>query len=466
MRTATSLLAALAISVGAYAQEPNIAPGGSFDFTNAGEGRVIPDQIAGSREFIPPNFATFDDDVVPLSTLAISTVPFLPTTAEVVQSSGFAVDGDGSRPIQAQISGSVSVKGFLVIRGAGQAGFDVVAELVDVTDDPSAVDPDTIVAMQHIRSYEISGDPEMSVSVEADGQLGSFTVGQLGLAVSAEVAVPMCKKIVRDELPFAFQALVKTGHSYRINVRCVGSSRMEGFGGLGVVSFFSPLAPVPGELINTSLLTIPPVLFDPAALVASLDFPILTQSPFVNIPIPNVGGLTLRVPVYDLPVVGSFGGQTITLSQPFTGLFGNPDNLAQLLESQDLPTTAGDLLTRFFDTTVPEQALDLPGVDVRRLEIAIQDDPTQQLAELRRDIAELQALVMTIADNGGGGEGEGEGDGDGEGNGDQNGVQCAGAFKKRSPPAMGDALLIAAGMTLALAMGLTIKRPARRTQPG
>lgn len=396
LKSACVLAAITLLAATAYAKPPVIFPGGFKDFFDPGAERVIPDQITGEIEFFPPppfGIAAADRETVPLSSLAIGFGPIARARGTVIQSNDFIIPADGleARPLWTQISGQLFIRGFMLVTGIGQTSFDVDLLIYDVSEDPANENPENIVYAENLAQYKSMTQADVGLELSIGVQLGSATVGQVGVDGAASFGVPLCKEVVRDEKNFGCQALLRRGRRYRVQIVANAQVKLGVLGGLAISSFYSPLAALPDGLTDPDILSVPPSLIDPQTWLDNLDLAFLDQ-PIKSLIFPNVGNSTFTVPGFSVPVIGSIGVPTTPISAPIQTLFVGSNTTTGLLVSQGLPVTPRAIIGDLLAITIPDEELLLPGVDLRRMAITIEVDQTELL---NTKIKELERVVRT-----------------------------------------------------------------------
>ncbi len=380
----------------AHSRPPVIFPGGYKDFHDPASERVIPDQIVGEIEFFPPpplGIAAADQETVPLSSLAIAYGPIARARGTVLQSNDFIVPADGAeaRPLWAQISGTVFIRGFMVVSGIGQSSFSVDLEIFDVSDDPDNRHPENIVFAENLAEYKSTTQGDVGLELSVGVQLGSATVGQVGLDGGASFSIPLCKEVVRDQKNFGCQALLRRGRRYRVQLVANAQVKLGLQGGVAISSFYSPLAAPPDGLTNPALVSVPPSLIDPQTWLDTLDFAFL-DDPLQSLVFPTVGNPAFTVPGFSVPVIGSIGVPTTSISSPIQSLFAGSSTTSGMLLAQGLPLTPRAVIGDLLAITLPDEELLQPGVDLRRLSVTIEVDQTELL---NTKIEELERVVRT-----------------------------------------------------------------------
>lgn len=383
----------------AHSRPPVIFPGGFKDFHNPASERVIPDQIVGEIEFFPPpplGIAAADQETVPLSSLAIAYGPIARARGTVLQSNDFIVpadptDGTAARPLWAQFSGTVFIRGFMVVSGIGQSSFSVDLEIFDVSDDPDNRHPENIVFAENLAQYKSMTQADVGLELSVGVQLGSATIGQVGVDGAASFSIPLCKEVVRDQKNFGCQALLRRGRRYRVQLVANAQVKLGLQGGVAISSFYSPLAAPPNGLTNPTLVSVPPSLIDPQTWLDTLDFAFL-DDPLQSLVFPTVGNPAFTVPGFSVPVIGSIGVPTTSISSPIQSLFAGSSTTSGMLLAQGLPLTPRAVIGDLLAITLPDEELLQPGVDLRRLSVTIEVDQTELL---NTKIEELERVVRT-----------------------------------------------------------------------
>lgn len=363
------------------AQAPLVFPGQTIKFADPFAERVVPDDIGGFVERFPPvgvnavigaDTIPLHEDVLPLSGFTQSRVRLSRGLTHVFQYNDFTVEaGDGSETVvPAQVSGTINVKGYMLLIGIGSVREIIGIDLIDITDDPN--DLTQVVASETFRQYELSPDPSISLGMSIEGVLGSATAVQVGADVSLGLGVPITKKVVRENFSFAFDALLRRGHTYRLVFSSQGRVRLGPNAGLGIVSFWSPLAltpPLPGD--NT-VVSVPPSLIDPQTWLTNLDIPLLDR----------------QLPALDRP------GSEDTFKFADFGWWSDIDDTNDLLRELGLPTNVRGIVNRFFSSIIPDEEVQQAGVDLRQLDVTIGQDQVELLNMISDQVEELKQILL------------------------------------------------------------------------
>jgi|GEM_PF-2979984 len=215
---------------------PTLAPGASLTFTE-------PDAVDGSSE---PGFAgaaDFVTDATPLRAYAYGILPVQSSAASVFQYNDVIIAPStvpGSAPdgvVAAQISGTVSARGFLFAMGATEARAAIDVDVLDVT----LLGEGIVLASQRIAQYGVESRVSASIGggTELEAQAGFPYVGVAGGgSIEAGVELDPVLRFVRDDVAFGFRVLVQRGHTIRVRVALSMSSEVRLFGGTAIACFF------------------------------------------------------------------------------------------------------------------------------------------------------------------------------------------------------------------------------------
>jgi len=131
-------------------------------------------------------------------------------TAEILRFNDFVFDStwDSETVLAARISGTVDVRGFLLLIGVGQAKVEVVAELLDITDPDHAM----VVNCKTLSKHEVmsSLDPEVKVDLKIEGG-APYLGGGLGVGTGNLIHFELMK--VRDSVDFGLDVMLRRGHA-------------------------------------------------------------------------------------------------------------------------------------------------------------------------------------------------------------------------------------------------------------
>lgn len=223
---------------------PRVAPGGALRFPRAG-GIVVADAppAAIEREFFPAaglgaSFALTNGDALfdtgeKLRAAAIATQALGRGKVVVARHTDFEVVADGGRGavVQARVSASAAVRGFLLLMGAGKAKVKVELKVIDVTEpgDPSVLHSEELVMEEITGSFK----PQVGVDV---GALLPVPDGQA--AVSLEFQTEGEKKLVDETCDVALDLLLQRGRRYRVQLELTALARTGVMGGVAHVGFW------------------------------------------------------------------------------------------------------------------------------------------------------------------------------------------------------------------------------------
>lgn len=366
------------LQFGAFAQPPLLFPGQSMEFSTPAAGRVVPDDVDGfverlflAQAAIASDSIAFQTDVVPLSGFARVSTPLSRALTYVYQYNDFEIDaGDGSETVvSAQLSGTVNVKGYMLLVGFGNVREILGIDVIDITNDPN--DLSNIVASETFRTYELDPDPGISMSTDVGALLGSATLAEAKAGLSLGVNVPIAKKVIRENFGFGFNVLLRRGHTYRLLFSSQGRAKLGPNAGLGIASFWSPIANVPPFLAGDSVLNVPPSLIDPQVWLTSLDMPMLDKT----------------IPKINFPDVGEFNFGNF-------GWFADFNDTNDVLRELNIPTNVRGLVNRFFSNIIPDEAVAQPGVDLRQMQVTLATDQVELLNMVSYQVEELKQIIL------------------------------------------------------------------------
>lgn len=351
---------------------PVILPGQTLDFYNPVVERVVPDDIDGKVEFFAADAAIgTTPDVLPLSSFVQTSGAIGRANSTIFQYNDITVDpGDGGETVvTAQISGEVFIRGYMLLISWGLAEANVGFEVIDITDtliDPNN-DPNTI-ATHTIASYELRPGFSVSMSTGLGAIIGTATAGAGKADLSLGVGVPLSKRVIRDHKKFGFTVLLRRGHTYRLQLTSSNAVKVGRNAGLARISLWAPLASVPPFISDADILTIPPSLVDPQVWLAGLDLPMLDK----------------RLPSYSFPDRGIFAWDW----------WDDFDDTNDILAKFGIPTKVRGLVNRFFDRVIPDEEVTQPGVDLRKMEIALATDQVELLNMISDQVEELKEIIL------------------------------------------------------------------------
>lgn len=299
----------------------------------------------------------------PLRGSVTAILPFRRAEGVFLQFNDFEVDG-GRRPetlLAAHFSGAVDIKGFLALVGAGEVTAQVVAKVLDITEDP---ENGAVIKTHAVAKYELRGrlSPNLSVGLKAQG--GAPFIGVSG-GPNVGMGTNAVKRLVRDEVVFDFDAPIRRGHLYRLQLELQVAARCFAVCGLAVAKFFALVDAVT-----------PPNLLDPEQWSTQLG---LDAVALPSLRLDNSG-----FRIFDRAV--SKVCDTV-----------NPDNdddsdndtcdTSDVLRFFGMPTSAGDVVDRivekmgFGENGVFQEALEFPGVEVISLRVSIEEDEMEAIEE-------------------------------------------------------------------------------------
>ncbi len=351
-----------------HAQTP-VLPGQTVDFFDPVAERVIPDAIDGDVEFLFANAAIGDlPPTLPLSSFLASNSPIGRATTTIFQYNEIEIDpGDGSETVvTGQVSGTVVIRGFMLLAGWGLAEADVDFEIIDVTD--TATGDTNVIARHSLKHYTLQPSYSISASASLGAKVGSATAGVAGGDLSLGLDIPLSKLVIRDEVPFGFTALLRRGHTYRLQLVSNNQIKLGRNAGSALISMYNPAASVPPFIVNADVLSVPPSLLDPQTWVTGLEVPLLDK----------------RLPAWSFPDRGIFAWDW----------WEDFNDTNDILAAFGIPTTPRGLITRYFDRVIPDEELTQPGVDLRRMEFTLATDQVELLNLISDQVAELTEIVL------------------------------------------------------------------------
>lgn len=366
-----------------------IEPGGTHTFRDAGEIHVLPDEITIDTAYPGPpfGFAAANDQTVPLSTVITAGYNFGRSKASIIQSNDFSIQPGnyGDTAINAQFGGTINIGGFLAIVGVGSAAMEVNIRILDITD---GVENARVIAVHPVKSYHIGNSMEIGMDLSLGAQLGSATIGEGSVDIGIGTSVPFDRTFARDSKDFGFTALLRRGHTYRFQV--VSESRLEfgATGGRGIVSFYSPLAPIPNEIADPVILAIPPQILDASYWLDSVNLPILDQE-LPSLPLPTNGSqftIPARNFVIPLPtgdITARLPSVTPKIRPLLPAPFDSVQNSNDILEALGYNTTVRDILAENINRPIPQDPLLIRGVELENLTIDLDNDDASDLKEIK-----------------------------------------------------------------------------------
>ncbi|HEX5011512.1 MAG TPA: hypothetical protein VFY71_14040 [Planctomycetota bacterium] len=216
---------------------PTLAPGTSLTLDD-------PPTVDGAADGTLIGLTGFIPGETPLRAFAYSVQPLQSASASIFQYNDVSITessapgGATESSVGLQVSGTITLHGFLFALGAAQALAGADLDLLDVTDGA-----ETTIASQHIAEYSV--DPGQGVAigggVNIGGQAGFPYVGLTGGGeIQASVSLAPLLALVRDDVAFDLHALVQRGHTYRVRITLSLSTEVRLFGGTAISSFYSP----------------------------------------------------------------------------------------------------------------------------------------------------------------------------------------------------------------------------------
>ena len=217
---------------------PSLIPGETHIFAG-------PDAVGGANNPAFIGATAYVADETPLRAFAYSVNSLQSSSASAYQYNDFAIPasvvagGVTDSVVSAQISGSVSVRGFLFAMGAVEASAGVNVEVLDITDTNAPV----VVNSQRIADYEADDrlSPSVGGEVQVAGQAGFPYVGvNVGGGIQVALQLSPILNFVRDDKVFGFLVLLRRGHVYRVQTELSVDTSDRLMGGTAIASFFSP----------------------------------------------------------------------------------------------------------------------------------------------------------------------------------------------------------------------------------
>jgi hypothetical protein len=363
-------------------------PGDTFLFTAPDKvdgGCIESNTIIGS---IGANCGTSSPPTIPLSGFVDASLRFRRASYNLFQYNDFVIDGE-LRPdslLPVQISGSANVRGFLAIVGVGQASANVVLKLLDITDGPEAA---IAVKTYKISSFNLEGtiNPSYGLQIKIEGGAPYIGVGG-GNAIAFSLKAG--KKIVRDRVDFGFDALLRRGRTYRLQLESTGFVKLGALPGLALASFGSLFETIPNVIDRNFWLN----------ALGSVELP---DIPVINLP-PDKSILPwstadLLIPTPPCP-------EREDKSEPYECA------ITDVLDYFNIPTSIGEIIDRIEarreqliqDDVTGEDVLNRvlggsPGVELTQLSVDIQEDQFEQLDRIEKKQIEenLEAGKMIVS---------------------------------------------------------------------
>jgi hypothetical protein len=309
----------------------------------------------------------------PLSSFVCARQRLSRARGEIMRFNDFSLDSswDSETVIPGRVTGSIDVRGFLLLLGVGQAKVEVVAELLDITDPERTI----VVNCKEIAKHRVNSamKPSVDVSLKVEGG-APYIGGGLGIGTGNLIHYELLK--VRDSVDFGFDVMLRRGHSYRLVVKCKSESMLTAaglglgaapLGGKSIACFFSP------EDLADPDVFVPNILanhFDRLEeIVELLDIP--TNGTLHNVPLLNIGnGDNLPQAIQDILDFLRFTieSQASTINNLLRNEFG-----------LNLPTNVDlcSLASSFFDLSdrlLGEEQIDTPGVRTKSLTVSLGQD--------------------------------------------------------------------------------------------
>lgn len=309
----------------------------------------------------------------PLSSFVCARRRLSRATGEISRFNDFTLDASWGPEtvVQGRVTGSIDVRGFLLLLGVGHSKVEVVAELLDTTDPERVV----VVNCKEIAKHRVNSamKPSVDVSLKVEGG-APYVGGGLGIGTGNLIHYEMLK--VRDSVDFGFDVMLRRGHTYRLVVKCKSESMLTAaglgigaapLGGKSIACFFSPEDLADPDVFVPNLLA---NHFDRLEEIVDL-LALPTNGALANVPLLNLGnGDELPDLVQDIVDFLTFTIQTQANS--ISNLLRNKFDL-------DLPANVDlcSMASSFFDLTdrlLGEEQIDSPGITTRSLCVSIAQD--------------------------------------------------------------------------------------------
>lgn len=329
------------------------------------------------------------DPHYPLSALVGTSVAIARRSRTESSTFTFDVETAGAmgRIVPAQISGSVDIRGFLLVVGLAEANASVSLDVVDVTDTNAPFS----VHCAPIASYDQAiSEMTFGLSISYEGSLGSISVIGGTAGNDFEIEIPVTSQVVRDSVTFGFPVLLQLGHSYELQLNFSASAKTGVAGGISVANF--------SDRFDWDM----PNILCPEFLLLPLE----TVFPFVNDEFPNftLGDLGLdhvfEFPTLTFDIGGPLNIPRTTIINGFEvdlpGLTGGFNSTNDLLKSLDIPITILDIIKRILppplnpDIFAVEEPIRPAGVFLNDLSVVMDED---EFAQAEEALAETLALT-------------------------------------------------------------------------
>lgn len=206
----------------------------------------------GSIVDCTPNSITPGTDRPLRSTVRVQKTPFGRAKATFFQFNDIELDA-GNRPdtlLMAQISGNADIRGFLVLIGLGKVETKLVAKVFDITDGEVGA---PVVKTHTIAKYEVKASFQALSGFGLNVEGGAPYLGVSGGKLF-NFSLEMKKDVVRDDVSFGFDVLIRRGHVYRVQLQLESEAKCGGLCPLAIARFFTPLEDIAADV---------PRLFDP-----------------------------------------------------------------------------------------------------------------------------------------------------------------------------------------------------------
>jgi hypothetical protein len=281
--------------------------------------------------------------------------------------------GDGSEtPLLAQISGKANFNGFLAVVGGGQVEADLKLKVIDLgptgapyTDGGKVVHRETLASHQ-IKGATLTG-PSFSITIEGGAPyIGVGASPELGLQVSLQ------KELVRDKIDFGMHVLLLRGHTYRLQFETGAMAKKAVAPGLSIAQF---------KLGDDRL----PDLIDPQNWLDGIN-------DLLDTGLPSIKPEAINILQEDKGIFSLFSDKRRLSGAPdFSTAKGILQHIAA--NNPDMPTSFREIIEkRLKRSSLLEEGIANPGVEVRELQLTLQTDQVEILrhhTELLNHISEL-----------------------------------------------------------------------------
>lgn len=313
----------------------------------------------------------------PLSSFVVARNRLSRATAEIRQTHDFVLEAGwgAGRQLDARVTGTVDVRGFLLMIGIGHANVEVVVELLDVTDPLTPL----VVGCTTIASHELVSQFSPGVGFGLDIEGGAPYIGG-GASICASVPLYFQIQPVRDSVDFVLDATLRRGNAYQLVVRAGSEAEVAAtglgvggpFGGRAVASFFDPAALADPDVLIPNLLG---NFLDRLDELVNERLNVRTNGPFVNVRIFEEGTISGLFNVLKMKAER----QGNSIGDLLQSRFG--------ISSTDLRGLAGEFLD-VADALLGEDQIDTPGVTATRLCLTVREDAAEE-----RDRQEIESAL-------------------------------------------------------------------------